>query len=203
MKEPNLVEKEGEQALLEEIDTRYFQVDVLKAIMIFLVIFDHLVDWSVKREIAAEFWERISIPVFLVLMGFNMGLSFKRSGAATLKQLYSKHYFKKKVLRYVIPFLVLYLVSTIVGLFMYNFNLTDMLNNQYYPHWGPMNLFTGILPFWGPGNWFIPVILQSILIMPLIYMAFTKKPVLTLISCFLIEIIMQLLVFLLIGEINS
>ncbi len=193
-----------EEEFLEEREDRYFQVDFLKAAMIFLVIFDHVVSWSVKSYIGVTLWERISIPVFLVIMGFNMGKSFKRQEDATLKQLYSKEYFKSKILRYILPFLILYAVSTFVGLLWYRFDISAMLQEQFSKSGhGSINLFIGILPFWGPGNWFIPVILQSILIMPLIYRGFKKKSILTLIICFLVEIVMQMTVFFFIGEITS
>ncbi len=198
-----LVLGENEKDILEDNSKHYFQVDFLKAAMIFLVIFDHMVSWGVKRDIGVTLWERISIPIFLVIIGFNMGLSFKGKGDLTLKQLYSKEYFKRKILRYIVPFLILYTVSTFIGLFMYGFDIIEMYDRQFYPSHGFMNLFIGILPFWGPGNWFIPVILQSILILPLLYKGFTKKPVLTLILCFLVEIAMQTTVFFLIGEISS
>jgi len=77
------------------------------------------------------------------------------------------------------------------------------LNWQFYPSHGIMNLFIGILPFWGPGNWFLPVIFQSILIMPLLYKGFTKKPILTLVLTFIVEIAMQITIFFFIGEITS
>ena len=82
-----LVEKEKE--ILEESDKNFFQVDFLKAAMIFLVIFDHMVSWGVKSEMGVTLWERISIPVFLVIMGFNMGLSFQRKKTTKLRELYS------------------------------------------------------------------------------------------------------------------
>ncbi|MHA2390370.1 MAG: acyltransferase family protein [Promethearchaeota archaeon] len=196
-----LVLDENQELITDE--TRFFQVDFLKAIMIFLVIFDHIVSWNVKSYIGVALWERISIPVFLVIMGFNMGKSFQRKRAATLRELYSWRYFKTKILRYVVPFLVLYAVSTFIGLFMYGFDIEAMYQFQYNPSHGYLNLFIGILPFWGPGNWFIPVILQSILLLPLIFKGFTKRPILTLILCFLIEIAMQLTVFFFIGNITS
>ena len=183
--------------------TSFFQIDFLKAVMIFLVIFDHYVYWDVKGEIGAALWERISIPVFLVVMGLNMGLSFKGQGATTLKQLYSWSYFKKKILRYVVPFLILYAASTFIGLFMYGFDYIAMYDTQYSPEHGIINLFTLIMPFWGPGNWFIPVLMQSILVVPLLYWCFTKKPVITLISTFVIEIILQITVFFVIGDITT
>ncbi|MFX1500638.1 MAG: acyltransferase family protein, partial [Promethearchaeota archaeon] len=186
--------------ILEERGKNFFQIDFLKAIMIFLVIFDHIVDWGVKREIGVALWERISIPVFLVIMGFNMGISFQRKGLTTLSELYSWSYFKSKILRYIVPFLVLYGFSTVIGLILYQFNITAMYHRQYYPDHGFIQLFTGILPFWGPGNWFIPVIFGSILLFPLIYWAFTRKQVFTLILCFAVEIVLQLLVFFFVGN---
>jgi hypothetical protein len=181
-------------------DGRFFQIDVLKAAMIFLVIFDHIVSWGIKNNIGVTLWERISIPIFLIIMGFNMGLSFQRKGDLSLRELYSWNYFKSKIKRYIIPFLILYAASTFIGLFMYRFNIVAMFDGQNYPNHGIINLFVGYLPFWGPGNWFIPVLLQSILIVPLLYKGFRKKPKLTLVLCFVIEITMQLIVFFFIGD---
>ena len=180
--------------------THFFQIDLLKAIMIFLVIFDHFVSWNIKREIGVALWERISIPVFLVILGFNMGKSFEAEGETSLRKLYSYHYFKKKILRYVIPFLILYAASTFIGLLMYNFNFEAMYYGQYYPDHGIINLFYFILPFWGPGNWFIPVLFQSILVLPLLYWGFKRKPILSLIVTFIIEIAMQTIGVILVGE---
>ncbi|MBY8980977.1 MAG: acyltransferase family protein [Candidatus Lokiarchaeota archaeon] len=198
------IEQEETSALegLEE-RTSFFQIDFLKAVMIFLVIFDHYVYWDIKRQIGAALWERISIPVFLVVLGLNMGLSFKRQGLTTLKQLYSWSYFKKKILRYVVPFLILYAASTFIGLFMYGFDFIAMYDTQYYPEHGIINLFTLIMPFWGPGNWFIPVLMGSILVVPLLYWGFTKKPVITLILTFVVEIVLHAIVFFVIGDITT
>jgi len=180
--------------------TYFFQIDFLKAIMILLVIFDHFVTWNIKNEIGVALWERISIPVFLVILGFNLGHSFRGKGDLTLKQLYSWSYFKNKIQRYILPFLILYAASTFIGLFMYGFDWELMYYGQYYPDHGLINLVYLFLPFWGPGNWFIPVLFQSILIAPLLYWAFTKKPIISLILTFVIEIFMQAIVFFLIGE---
>lgn len=179
--------------LIEINKEPYFQVDFLKAIMIFLVIFDHTIPWTVKGMMGVALWERISIPVFLVIMGFNMGLSFRRRGETSLKKLYSRSYFKRKFWRYIFPFLILYLLSTFVGLLISGFNFSAL--NQYQHGWHYIHLFIGILPFWGPGNWFIPVIFGTILIMPLLYKGFSGKlqwRILTLILCYLIELSLQL-----------
>jgi len=197
--------EQEEVSVSEELKERnsFFQIDFLKAVMIFLVIFDHYVYWDVKSEIGAALWERISIPVFLVVMGLNMGLSFKGQGATTLRQLYSWSYFKKKILRYIVPFLILYAVSTFIGLFMYGFDFIAMYDTQYYPEHGIVNLYFLIMPFWGPGNWFIPVLMQSILVVPLLYWIFTKNRVIALLLTFVSEIILQMIVFNVIGDITT
>ena len=110
MNETNSQSIELEEDISPSRDTHFFQIDFVKAAMIFLVIFDHMVSWNIKNDIGVALWERISIPVFLVILGFNMGHSFRSHGEVTLKQLYSWGYFKRKILRYIIPFAILYAV---------------------------------------------------------------------------------------------
>ena len=176
----------------------FFQVDVLKTLMIFLVIFDHTIPWDIKDNLGVALWERISIPVFLVIMGFNMGLSFQKQKNQSLGKLYSWKYFRHKILRYLFPFMVLYLISSIIGVIIYGPSLQDITFGQWGTHYDTRHLFIGILPFWGPGNWFIPVIFGSIVIMPLIYKGFsgsTFRAIISLVICFLVEFSLQLFVY--------
>jgi len=190
---------------LEKSNHRYFQVDLLKAVMIFLVIFDHTVPWALKDYMGVALWERISIPVFLVIMGFNMGLSFKQTGETSLKKLYSWNYFKKKFWRYIFPFFVLYLLSTFIGLAINGFDLDAL--NQYQYRFDFAHLFIGILPFYGPGNWFLPVVFWSILIVPLLYKGFSGKlkwRIITLTLCYIVELSVHLaILFILIPNVAS
>jgi len=57
----------------KEEKKKYFQVDLLKSLMIFLVILDHTVAYANLYGKGFELWERIAIPMFLIIMGFNMG----------------------------------------------------------------------------------------------------------------------------------
>jgi len=185
----------------ETKDKRFFQVDVIKVVMIFLVIYDHTIPWVIKGELGVTLWERISIPVFLVIMGFNMGLSFSKMEDKRLRKLYSWRYFKRKFWRYVYPFIILWIISSLIGLAINGFDL-DALNQYEYGHWHFYHLFIGILPFWGPGNWFIPVIFWTILIMPLLYKGFSGKliwRIYTLFLCYLIEWSLQWALFITFG----
>lgn len=175
------IEVELEQTV-EPKRPNYFQLDVLKAIAIAFVIMDHSLTWEIKGAMGSLFWERLSIPFFLIVMGFNMAYSFRYSGASTLRELYSWEYFKRKFIRYLIPFAVLYMGSILVGMAtgVWTFNEYTLL---------------GTLPFWGPGNWFIAVLFGSIVVFPIIYWLFNKHPVLTVVLCFLGEIVLQAIMY--------
>jgi hypothetical protein len=180
----------------------YFQVDILKTLMIFLVIFDHTIPWSIKDNLGVALWERISIPVFMVILGFNFGKSFQSKKTPILESYYTREYFWSKIFRFIIPFLILYIVSTIIGGFIYGFNIDLIKAGQWAipggSRYNDLNLLLGILPFWGPGNWFIPVIFGAIIILPWLYKGFSEsksRAVYTLILCFIIEIIVQTIIF--------
>jgi len=160
----------------------YFQLDVLKAIAIAFVVMDHSLTWEIKGAIGSVFWERLSIPFFLIVMGFNMGTSFKYRNAKSLRELYSIKYFIRKTKRYVLPFIILYLTSIILGIVL------GHLDTSIY-------LLLGYLPFWGPGNWFIPLLFGSILVFPFIYWLFDRKPLMTIGLCFLSELLMQFILW--------
>ncbi|MFW9770543.1 MAG: acyltransferase family protein, partial [Candidatus Thorarchaeota archaeon] len=182
---------------IEPIESKreyFLQIDILKALMIFLVIFDHTIPWDYKDYMGVALWERISIPIFLVILGFNVAHSFRQKGQVKLKELYSWSYFKRKFWRYIFPFLILYFVSTLLGLIINGFEALT----QFQPQWDYSHLIIGILPFWGPGNWFLPVLFTSIILLPLIYKGFSGKliwRIITLIACFAVEIAVRLIFF--------
>ncbi|NVM35631.1 MAG: acyltransferase [Candidatus Lokiarchaeota archaeon] len=184
---------------LKEEGNRFFQVDLLKSFMIILVILDHTIAYAGLYGKGFELWERISIPMFLVIMGFNMGKSFSREGDKSLRELYSWSYFKKKFWRYLYPYLILYIVGTIFGFILYGAAFPDTFKENWFLEY--IVFQKSLLE--GPGNWFIPVLFQSIIIMPLLYKAFSKWPKLSLILCFVIEFFMHLTLFFIFGEITS
>jgi len=183
----------------KEEGKRFFQVDLLKSLMILLVILDHSLAYANLYGKGFELWERTAIPIFLIIMGFNMGKSFAREGDKSLRELYSWNYFKKKFWRYVYPYIILYIVGTIFGFILYGAAFPDTFNENWFLEY--IVFQKSLLE--GPGNWFIPVLFQSILIIPLLYRAFSKSPKLSLALCFIIEFIMHLVIFFVIGEATS
>lgn len=185
-----------------EIDSQkgnYFQIDFLKTFMIAFVILDHALGYTNKWGMGLELWERLSIPIFLIVMGFNMGNSFKRENLNTLKELYSLKYFKKKFWRYIFPYLIFYIVSTTIGFLIYGASFPDTFSENWVLDY---IIFQRSL-LEGPGNWFIPILIQSIFLIPFLYWCFSKWPKASLVTCFVIEIAMHLFVCVYIGPIYS
>ena len=177
----------------------FFQVDFLKTFAIAFVIIDHSVLRVLLWGAGAELWERMSIPIFLTILGFNMGNSFARRGDQYLSELYSWEYFKRKFWRFIFPYIILYIVSTTAGFIIYEENFTDTFNENWFLEY---IVYQKTL-FEGPGNWFIPVLFQSILLLPLLYKLFSVVPRLSLALCFIIEICFHLFLFAFVGELNS
>ena len=178
-------------------DTKnFFQVDFLKTFMIAFVIIDHAFGYTNHQGIGFELWERMAIPVFLIIMGFNMGNSFEKKGDVFLKELYSWDYFKRKLWRFAFPYFIFYIVSTSIGFILFGANFPDTFSENWFLEY--IIYQKSLLE--GPGNWFIPIVFQSILVLPLLYKLFSKLPKVTLILCFIIEICMHLFLFFYNGE---
>ena len=171
--------------------SKFFQVDLLKAFMIAFVIIDHSFAYTGRAAMGFELWERMSIPFFLVIMGFNMANSFAKQGDSSLKELYSWKYFKKKLWRYVFPYLIFYIISTTAAFIIYEEQFTDLLSENWFLEY---ILFQKTI-FEGPGNWFIPILFQSILVVPILYRLIIKSPKMTLFLTFIIEMLMHLFEF--------
>jgi hypothetical protein len=162
----------------------FFQIDFLKAWMIFLVLMDHSFTHAFLKPYLAIFWERIAIPVFMVLLGLNAYLSFSKKKVTKLSDLYTVSYFKKKIERFVLPYMLYYVLGGIIRLIfvLFEINVTPVpsYENDAY-------MWLGYTPFYGPGMWFMPVLLGSILVLPIYYYLFIQKPGATLFLSYMIE----------------
>jgi len=172
----------------------FLQIDILKGFMIMLVIIDHAIPTSVRAEWGHSLWERISIPVFLIIMGFNAANSFKKKDVPLSSFKMFSRYCWQKFKRYIIPFAFLYILSTIIGLIKYG-GFESLLQNQFDGHWSRDSLWDLILPFYGPGNWFIPVLVSSVIVMPFLYYGYQKNPKTFLFLSVLWEVGIQYFIF--------
>ena len=57
-----------------------------------------------------------AIPLFFVMMGITLGMSFKRHNYFSLKETYSKTYFRSRFIRLYFPYVILFVISLILAL---------------------------------------------------------------------------------------
>jgi hypothetical protein len=102
------------------------------------------------------------IPLFIIIMSFNLSLAFHRRGYSKLKNFYSLTEIKKKFRRYFLPYIIIFFISLILGLIFFLITNRQILFVN-------LKLLMGYLPINGPGAYFIPLILQMVLLFPLLY----------------------------------
>jgi peptidoglycan/LPS O-acetylase OafA/YrhL len=163
---------------------RYQQIDVIKGVAIVAVLLLHALE---KKALVASFaifhiWQ--AVPFFMIVMGLNTGLS-TTGRELQLSGLYTKKYFKSKANRILLPLLLVYIVSLIVGY------IWLILHNEQKVELGAYNLI-GMLPVTGRGNYFVTLILQSIFFLPVIGYMFQRRPLLTVVLLVILEIVFLL-----------
>ena len=158
----------------------YLQIDIIKALAIVSVIIVHTVPTYISSSLLSTFTLEQAVPVFLLIMGLNAGMSFKRRGFTTLSQMYSWNYFQIRLTRFLIPFVIIFFISIILGL---------LFDKTLY--FGILT-FIGYIPLSGPGNYFISLVLQFIFIFPLLYYIYKRNPVFLLVSAFILSFVCEL-----------
>ncbi|WP_266205550.1 acyltransferase family protein [Pontibacter kalidii] len=159
------------------------QIDVVKGVAIVAVLLLHSLTRKELEEHYAIFHIWQAVPLFLVVMGLNLGLS-TRNKTQHLQQLYTRRYFTKKAARILVPFIIIFLLSILVGL------LWEWLQGERVLAFGAYT-WVGVLPVTGRGNYFITMLLQSVLLLPLIGYGFSRKPLLTTLVLVLLEAAFQ------------
>lgn len=160
------------------------QIDVVKGIAIVAVLLLHS---FTRKELENSFavyhiWQ--AVPLFLVVMGLNLGLSVQNK-PQHLQHLYNRKYFTKKAARILVPFILVFILSIVVGLLWEWLKGEEVLEFNGYT-------WLGVFPVTGRGNYFITMLLQSILLLPLIGYGFRHWPKSTFGVLVLLEVLFQL-----------
>lgn len=89
------------------MNARLLQIDLLKGLAIISVIILHLLPTNILVSSFAIFHIWQAVPIFLILMGFTSGLSFKRKEFTKLREIYTRDYFISRLYRFGFPFVLL------------------------------------------------------------------------------------------------
>jgi hypothetical protein len=155
--------------------------DALKGIAILMVIAQHTVSGSVIREIWGAYWIHQAVPIFLVLFGFNAARQFRRRGAGSLRELYSRAYLSSRVRRLTLPAVAVYAVIGAIAA------------TQGRLHVGGLVVF-GAAPIAGgaPGDYFVGLAVWIALLLPLVWACYMRAPRATLIGLVAISVVFEL-----------
>lgn len=158
---------------------RNHNIDIIKGLAILAVILIHSLTEEMLLAILSPFYIWQAVPVFMLLAGYNTAASFQRRGYVRLNQFYNFSFLYSKVERLLYPFLFIWIIQVIAHfLFLDGLSFTNLITS----------LFTG---GWGPGSYFILIIIQATLILPLIYMLVKKNLTVGTIVLFFISILID------------
>lgn len=168
----------------------FSNIDVLKGICIMIVIFEHAKwPYDTWKRILMPFWDRFAIPCFMVISGYVFSHSY--SSCKSLKDYYFNRRFIKKVLRYLIPFTIAFLIELLAFFILNNTSILDSLNITIKTNLSTFLTIPQIIKGYltggyGPGNYYTPVIIQLVIIFPFLYLLIKKLEFKGLIVSFLL-----------------
>jgi peptidoglycan/LPS O-acetylase OafA/YrhL len=163
----------------------YQQIDVAKGLAIISVILLHSLELRFLQGAYAAFHISQAVPLFMILMGLNLGLA-SAGRTQHFSGLYTRLYFQRRVDRLLVPLLLVYVASFLAGVLWLWFQDQNKIDFNLYS-------LIGLLPVSGPGNYFVTLVLQSVLLLPLIGYCFQRKPVPTVVLLVVAEVLFLLL----------
>lgn len=161
-------------------DKYYPQTDILKCFAIISVVIIHSVSPEFLKDSYAvfHFWQ--AVPVFLVIMGINLAVSYSKRNFSSLNQYYSWNNMVHRIKRVIPMFMFIFIAGLIWGL----------IRGNYYIGW---KTFLGYIPIPSPGNVFLSVILQMVIVAPALVYFYRKYKIQTIIFCFVSNLLFELI----------
>ena len=162
---------------LGEQNRRYIpSIDIVKALAIIGVLLTHTIDYHFLNLTGYIFHINQAVPVFMVLSGVTLMLTFGKSG-----KMYSLvEYFRKRIRRFIFPFLIIFVISLLFG----------VLRNNYYIGFESL---IGSLPVSGPGNYYVTIVIELLIIAPILIYFYKKTPRLLIVGMVLSDLFFELL----------
>lgn len=142
---------------------RNYNIDVLKGIAILSVILLHTIPWDYRLLIGSPYHIWQAVPVFMLIVGYNFAKSAKSKNQETLADLYQVDIIKKRIVKILKPFIFILLARLVIQLFLTgNLKLVRFLTGVFF----------GDITY---GGYYIPVMIQAILLCPLMYFLMRKN----------------------------
>lgn len=144
---------------VKEIKKRIDFLDYLKAICVIMVIITHY-DWADKDSPFFTMLINMAVPVFMIISGYNFAMSNRKKTGGNLKKMYAWEMIKPKLIRFLVPFFTVCLIEIVLLV------IEDK-------HINPPRIF--LLGAYGPGSYYVPIMIQLLVIFPIIYKLVEKN----------------------------
>lgn len=128
-------------------------LDYLKAICVLMVIVTHY-NWTDKTSPFFTLLINMAVPVFMIISGYNFAMSNSKKAEGKLGKMYGWSVIKPKLVRFLVPFFTICLMEIVL-----------LVINEKKVH--PGRIF--LLGAYGPGSYYVPIMLQLLVIFPIIY----------------------------------
>ena len=146
--------------------TRNRTIDILKGLSIMFVILTHYEYYpdGARLQYLFPFWIVMAVPIFMIISGYVNAASYEKKGAATFKDVYRPATIAKKLLRFVIPFVIAWILELLLIIFVKGVKTLPI---------------TFLLKFffrggYGKGSYYVPMLIQMVFLFPLIYLVIRK-----------------------------
>ena len=148
----------------------------------FVVITHYAWNNSQRLMLLFPFWIDMAVPVFMIISGYLFSLSYRKSESPTLRMCYRGKGVIKRLLRFTVPFAIIFLFEQVVTLLFKNqpSGITEILKS----------FITGGI---GPGSYYYPVLIQFVFIMPLIFLAIDRFDYVGLLGCIAANVVFEVL----------
>lgn len=140
-------------------ESRIEFLDYLKAVCVLMVIITHY-EWTNKTSPFFTMLINMAVPVFMIISGYNFAMSNRRKADGKFGKMYGWEMMKPRLIRFLVPFFAVCLIEIV---------LLMMEDREIHP----LRIF--LLGAYGPGSYYVPVMLQLLVIFPIIYILVVRN----------------------------
>lgn len=170
----------------------FTQIDLLKGLAIISVIVMHTYNMKLLATAGAPFYIFQAVPVFILLAAFNNAYALSAKGKTTLPECYDLNIIFRRLKRILLPYLIIWIVQLILVFWVLSItNDLGVQNPNHFFYTGFDTLFNFLTGASGPGNYFIPLIVQVILLVPILYWLALRSPNMMLAVAFIAGLILE------------
>lgn len=158
---------------------RNYNIDMLKALAIISVILIHSMTHDMLYSILAPYYIWQTVPVFMILMGYNLANSYKRKENESVSDILTQNHLRNKAIRILFPFIIVWSIQLLIQLVYFeNTNIRQLIGS----------FFGG---GYGPGSYFIPMVIQATLLTPVLYSLIKKSPTKMAVLLFFVSLLLD------------